>query len=84
MARLPQGEKEEAAISFKSLLRRTEILQQQVDVRHLNFVVRAVLALILGLVVSFPIKKWPSAAALAAAYLVLSGAEVATQRSFVM
>ena len=38
------------------------------------------------LTVSFPIKKWAAAAALAAAavYLLLSGAEVATQRSFYM
>ena len=35
---------------------------------------------------TFPIKKWSAAAALAAAafYLLLSGAEVATQRSFIM
>src|SRR4051794_3777175 len=48
------------------------------------FSVRALLALIPGLTVSFPIKKWSAAAALAAAlfYLLLSGAEVATQRSF--
>ena len=34
----------------------------------------------------YPIKKWAAAAALAAAtfYLLLSGAEVATQRSFIM
>src|SRR6202790_3955076 len=46
----------------------------------------ALLALIPGLTVSFPIKKWSAAAALAAAafYLLLSGAEVATQRSFFM
>src|SRR5712671_5782020 len=50
------------------------------------FAVRALLALIPGLTVSFPIKKWSAAAALAAAlfYLLLSGAEVATQRSFFM
>ena len=50
------------------------------------FVVRALLALIPVLAVSFPIKKWAAAAALAAAafYLLLSGAEVATQRSFYM
>jgi len=37
-------------------------------------------------VLTFPIKKWLAAAALAAAafYLLLSGAEVATLRSFVM
>jgi competence protein ComEC len=50
------------------------------------FTVRVLLALIPGLTVGFPIKKWSAAAALAAAafYLLLSGAEVATQRSFFM
>ena len=50
------------------------------------FAFRALLALIPGLSVSTPIKKWSAAAALAAAafYLLLSGAEVATQRSFFM
>ena len=50
------------------------------------FAVRALLALIPALTVGFPIKKWSAAAALAAAlfYLLLSGAEVATQRSFFM
>ena len=50
------------------------------------FAVRALLALIPALTVSFPIKKWAAATALAAAafYLLLSGAEVATQRSFFM
>ncbi|MBK3663130.1 ComEC family competence protein [Bradyrhizobium diazoefficiens] len=50
------------------------------------FVVRALLALIPGLAVGFPIKKWSAAAALFASafYLLLSGAEVATQRSFFM
>jgi competence protein ComEC len=50
------------------------------------FAVRALLALIPGLAVSVPIKKWSAAAALLAAafYLLLSGAEVATQRSFDM
>ena len=50
------------------------------------FTVRALLALIPGLTVAFPIKKWSAAAALAAAtfYLLLSGAEVATQRSYFM
>jgi competence protein ComEC len=45
------------------------------------FAVRALLALIPALTVGFPIKKWSAAAALAAAafYLLLSGAEVATQ-----
>jgi competence protein ComEC len=50
------------------------------------FVVRALLALIPLLATGFPIKKWSAAAAFAAAlfYLLLSGAEVATQRSFFM
>ncbi|WP_315711617.1 MULTISPECIES: ComEC/Rec2 family competence protein [unclassified Bradyrhizobium] len=50
------------------------------------FAVRALLALIPGLTISHPIKKWAAAAALVAAafYLLLSGAEVATQRSFFM
>ncbi|MCP9627091.1 ComEC family competence protein [Rhodopseudomonas palustris] len=50
------------------------------------FVVRALLALIPALTVTFPIKKVAAAAALIAAafYLLLSGAEVATQRSFLM
>jgi competence protein ComEC len=50
------------------------------------FAVRALLALVPGLTVSAPIKKWSAAAALVAAafYLLLSGAEVATQRSFFM
>ena len=50
------------------------------------FAVRALLALIPPLTTCFPIKKWSAAAALAAAlfYLLLSGAEVATQRSFFM
>ncbi|WP_213772502.1 ComEC/Rec2 family competence protein [Bradyrhizobium sp. dw_78] len=50
------------------------------------FTVRALLALFPVLTAGFPIKKWAAAAALAAAtfYLLLSGAEVATQRSFFM
>ncbi len=50
------------------------------------FAVRALLALFPVLTVTFPIKKWAAAAALVAAtfYLLLSGAEVATQRSFFM
>ena len=50
------------------------------------FAVRALLALIPGLTVGYPIKKWAAAVALVAAafYLLLSGAEVATQRSFFM
>src|SRR5271167_2112057 len=50
------------------------------------FTVRALLALFPALTVGFPIKKWAAAAALAAAgfYLLLSGCDVATQRSFFM
>ena len=50
------------------------------------FMVRAGLALVPGLALRRPIKKWAAFAALVAAacYLVLSGAEVATQRSFIM
>jgi competence protein ComEC len=50
------------------------------------FAVRALLALVPALTSAHPIKKWAALAALAAAtfYLLLSGAEVATQRSFVM
>lgn len=50
------------------------------------FAVRALLALVPGLAVGFAIKKWSAAAALIASafYLLLSGAEVATQRSFFM
>ena len=50
------------------------------------FAVRALLALVPVLTVTYPIKKWAAAAALFAAafYLLLSGAEVATQRSFYM
>ncbi len=50
------------------------------------FVVRALLALIPGLADRAPIKKWAAFAALLVTtfYLVLSGAEVATQRSFIM
>ncbi len=50
------------------------------------FAVRALLALAPGLTVTFPIKKWSAVAAFAAAtfYLLLSGAEVATQRSYFM
>ncbi|MBR1220052.1 ComEC family competence protein [Bradyrhizobium sp. U87765 SZCCT0131] len=49
-------------------------------------IVRALLALIPPLATRYPIKKWAAAAALAGAafYLVLSGSEVATQRSFLM
>ncbi|NOJ43257.1 ComEC/Rec2 family competence protein [Bradyrhizobium australiense] len=50
------------------------------------FAVRALLALFPVFTVGQPIKKWSAAAALVAAafYLLLSGAEVATQRSFFM
>ena len=50
------------------------------------FAVRALLALVPVLTVGYAIKKWAAVAALAAAafYLLLSGAEVATQRSFFM
>ncbi len=50
------------------------------------FAIRALLALVPGFASRFPIKKWAAAGALAAAafYLALSGAEVATQRAFVM
>jgi len=50
------------------------------------FAVRALLALFPALTVGYPIKKWSAVAALVAAafYLLLSGAEVATQRSFFM
>src|SRR3984885_9596566 len=50
------------------------------------FTIRALLALFPALTVGFPIKKWAAAAALAAAlfYLLLSGNDVATQRSFFM
>jgi competence protein ComEC len=50
------------------------------------FLFRAVLALIPGLADRAPIKKWAAAAALVvtAFYLVLSGNQVATQRSFIM
>jgi competence protein ComEC len=50
------------------------------------FAVRALLALFPVLTAGFPIKKWAAVTALGAAafYLLLSGAEVATQRSFLM
>ncbi|HVG52589.1 MAG TPA: ComEC/Rec2 family competence protein [Xanthobacteraceae bacterium] len=50
------------------------------------FTIRALLALIPGMAVRRPIKKWGAVGALtaAAAYLALSGAEVATQRAFIM
>jgi competence protein ComEC len=50
------------------------------------FVLRALLALVPALAIGQPIKKWAAGAALVAAtfYLLLSGAEVATQRSFIM
>ncbi|HZT25161.1 MAG TPA: ComEC/Rec2 family competence protein [Pseudolabrys sp.] len=50
------------------------------------FVIRATLALVPGIAMRHPIKKWAAGAAVIAAafYLVLSGNEVATQRSFIM
>ncbi|MEP6840114.1 MAG: ComEC/Rec2 family competence protein, partial [Bradyrhizobium sp.] len=50
------------------------------------FAVRALLALFPVLTAGYPIKKWSAAAALFAAafYLLLSGSDVATQRSFFM
>ncbi len=50
------------------------------------FIFRAALALIPSIANRYSIKKWAALPALAAAafYLVLSGAEVATQRSFIM
>ena len=50
------------------------------------FIVRAILALFPPLALRYPIKKWAALVALAATtfYLVLSGAEVATQRSYIM
>jgi competence protein ComEC len=50
------------------------------------FVLRALFALMPATAGHFPVKKWAAVAALAASafYLVLSGAEVATQRSFIM
>ena len=50
------------------------------------FLARALLALSRNLANRYPIKKWAAALALAAAtfYLILSGAEVATQRSYLM
>jgi len=50
------------------------------------FVIRALFALMPAFANRHPIKKWAALAALCAAafYLLLSGAEVATQRSFIM
>jgi competence protein ComEC len=50
------------------------------------FILRALLALIPGVTDRMPVKKWAALGALVvtALYLVLSGAEVATQRSFIM
>ncbi|NIK46116.1 competence protein ComEC [Variibacter gotjawalensis] len=50
------------------------------------FVVRALLALSATIALGFPIKKWAAGLALIAAtgYLVLSGAEIATQRAYLM
>jgi len=50
------------------------------------FIIRAALALVPAVATRYPIKKWAAVAALLAAtfYLLLSGAEVATQRSYYM
>ena len=50
------------------------------------FTLRALLALLPGFAARQPIKKWAALAALGAAtfYLLLSGSEVATQRSYIM
>lgn len=50
------------------------------------FAIRAALALIPSFASRYPIKKWAAAGALGMAsfYLLLSGAEVATQRAFIM
>ena len=50
------------------------------------FILRALLALIPGVTDRMPVKMWAALGALVvtALYLVLSGAEVATQRSFIM
>ena len=50
------------------------------------FAIRASLALIPAFASRYPIKKWAAGAAMvvAAFYLLLSGAEVATQRAFIM
>jgi competence protein ComEC len=50
------------------------------------FAVRGLLALFPGVALRYPIKKWAACVALAAAtfYLLLSGAQVATQRSYYM
>lgn len=50
------------------------------------FVVRGAFALIPGIAMRRPIKKWAALTAIVASacYLVLSGAEVATQRAFIM
>ena len=50
------------------------------------FLIRAGMALVPSLAVAYPIKKWAAAVALIAAtlYLILSGSEVATQRSYIM
>ncbi len=50
------------------------------------FLIRGLFALSVPLATRYPIKKWSAVVALgaAAAYLVLSGSEVATQRAFIM
>jgi competence protein ComEC len=50
------------------------------------FILRALLAVVPGLTDRMPVKKWAALGALfvTTLYLILSGAEVATQRSFIM
>ncbi len=52
----------------------------------LFWLVRAVFALVPAIALRYPIKKWGAAAALlgSTGYLLISGAEVATQRSWIM
>ncbi len=52
----------------------------------LIFVIRGILALMPGLVLHYPVRKWAAAAAMVAAsiYLVISGASIATQRAWIM
>ena len=52
----------------------------------LIFVIRGILALMPGLVLHYPVRKWAAAAAMVAAsiYLVISGASTATQRAWIM
>src|SRR5262245_47925473 len=61
-------------------------LQMAIMAGTVFWLVRALLALVPGLALRYPIKKWSAAAALAAAtfYLALSGAAVPTVRSWIM